>query len=70
MKSRYPFCALACALVAVVAGTSPAATLERLRYNHPGLALDLGVGLWSAPVPWDADGDGDFDLIVVCHDKP
>jgi hypothetical protein len=70
MKSRYPFCALACALVAVVAGTSPAATLERLRYNHPGLAVDLGVGLWSAPVPWDADGDGDFDLIVVCHDKP
>src|SRR5688572_19794571 len=46
------------------------ANLERLGYIHPGLAVDLGVGLWSAPVPTDADGDGDFDLVVVCHDKP
>lgn len=44
--------------------------LERLRYNHPGLAVDLGVGLWAWPVPCDADGDGDFDLIVSCPDKP
>lgn len=46
------------------------ADLAPLRYNNPGLAVDLGVGLWSAPIPYDADGDGDFDLIVVCHDKP
>jgi hypothetical protein len=45
-------------------------TLERMKYHHPGLAVDLGVGLWSAPIPCDADGDGDFDLIVICHDKP
>lgn len=44
--------------------------LEPLRYNHPGLAVDLGVGLWAWPVPCDADGDGDFDLIVSCPDKP
>ena len=55
-------------MTAVVARTAD--TLERLRYNHPGLAVDLGVGLWSAPVPGDADGDSDFDLIVVCYDKP
>ena len=47
-----------------------ASELAPLRYNNPGLVVDLGVGLWSAPVPCDADGDGDFDLIVVCHDKP
>jgi hypothetical protein len=44
--------------------------LEQLPYNHPGLAVDLGVGLWAWPVPCDADGDGDFDLIVSCPDKP
>lgn len=44
--------------------------LDRLPYNHPGLVVDLGVGLWAWPVPCDADGDGDFDLIVSCPDKP
>jgi hypothetical protein len=41
-----------------------------LRYNHPGLVVDLGVGLWAWPIPCDADSDGDFDLIVSCPDKP
>jgi hypothetical protein len=41
-----------------------------LKYNNPGLQVDLGVGLWAWPVPCDADGDGDFDLIVSCPDKP
>ena len=44
--------------------------LQQLRYNNPGLVVDLGVGLWAWPVPGDADGDGDFDLIVSCPDKP
>jgi predicted neuraminidase len=44
--------------------------LEPLAYNHPGLVVDLGVGLWAWPIPCDADGDGDFDLIVSCPDKP
>ncbi|MEY3772410.1 MAG: hypothetical protein RL067_424, partial [Verrucomicrobiota bacterium] len=25
--------------------------LERLKYNHPGLVVDLGVGLWAWPLP-------------------
>jgi hypothetical protein len=56
-----------------IAQSASAATtnsLERLRYNNPGLIVDLGVGLWAWPVPCDADGDGDFDLIVSCPDKP
>ena len=44
--------------------------LQRIKYNNPGLNVDLGVGLWAWPVPFDADGDGDHDLIVVCPDKP
>lgn len=44
--------------------------LQRIKYNNPGLVVDLGVGLWAWPVPWDVDGDGDHDLIVVCPDKP
>lgn len=57
-------------LAAVTAGAQPSATLRRLSYNHPGLVVDLGVGLWAWPVPCDADGDGDYDLIVSCPDRP
>lgn len=46
------------------------ADLEPLRYNHPGLVVDLGVGLWAWPLPMDFDGDGDLDLVVSCPDKP
>lgn len=44
--------------------------LKQLPYNHPGLEVDLGVGLWAWPVAWDVDGDGDYDLLVSCPDKP
>jgi hypothetical protein len=44
--------------------------LKRLKYNNPGLAVDLGVGLWASPLPMDWDNDGDLDLIVSCPDKP
>jgi hypothetical protein len=45
-------------------------TFERLKYNNPGLVVDLGVGLWAWPLPMDYDGDGDYDLVVCCPDKP
>ena len=51
-------------------GGARAATLERLKYNNPGLVVDLGVGLWAWPLPMDFDGDGDLDLVVNCPDKP
>jgi hypothetical protein len=54
----------------LLTGVLNADALEKLPYNHPGLIVDLGVGLWAWPVPCDADGDGDFDLIVSCPDKP
>ena len=57
-------------LIAAFASTAHAAEFERLKYNHPGLVVDLGVGLWAWPVPADVDGDGDHDLIVVCPDTP
>lgn len=44
--------------------------LQPLRYHHPGLVVDLGVGLWAWPLPMDFDGDGDLDLVVNCPDKP
>ncbi len=44
--------------------------LERVKYNNPGLVVDLGVGLWAWPMPIDADADGDLDLIVCCPDVP
>jgi len=42
----------------------------RLKYNNPGLVVDLGVGLWANPVPVDWDGDGDTDLLASTTDKP
>ena len=54
----------------IVGLSSRAATLERIKYNHPGLVVDLGVGLWAWPLPMDFDGDGDLDLVVNCPDKP
>jgi len=42
----------------------------RMKYNNPGLIVDLGVGLWANPVPVDWNGDGDIDLLVTCRDKP
>jgi hypothetical protein len=70
----FPALAWSAALAFVLAPIQPQAAaageLARLKYNHPGLVVDLGVGLWAWPVPCDADGDGDYDLIVSCADKP
>ncbi|MCA9048065.1 MAG: exo-alpha-sialidase [Planctomycetaceae bacterium] len=44
--------------------------LQPLKYNNPGLVVDLGVGLWAWPMPVDYDRDGDMDLLVACPDKP
>ena len=44
--------------------------LRALKYNNPGLSVDLGVGLWAWPMPMDFDNDGDYDLLVSCPDKP
>jgi hypothetical protein len=48
----------------------PLHALERVKYNHPGLTTDLGVGLWAWPMVMDWDRDGDLDLIVSCPDTP
>ena len=29
------------------AATAQDSQLERLKYNHPGLVVDLGAGLWA-----------------------
>jgi hypothetical protein len=45
-------------------------SFERVKYNNPGLIVDLGVGLWAWPLPMDYDNDGDYDMVVSCPDKP
>lgn len=37
-------------LLALAFATARAEGLTRLRFNHPGLTVDLGVGLWAWPV--------------------
>jgi hypothetical protein len=62
-----------CGALAVCASfitTAGGQDLQPLKYNHPGLVVDLGVGLWAFPLPMDFDGDGDNDLVVSCPDRP
>ncbi len=67
MKTYVVACAV---LLGVVACGNSQAALERVKYNNPGLVVDMGVGLWAWPLPMDYDGDGDYDMVVCCPDKP
>ncbi len=58
------------AVIFFLALTCPAAEPTRIKYNNPGLIVDLGVGLWAWPLPLDYDADGDNDLLVSCSDTP
>lgn len=44
--------------------------LERLPYNHPGLVVDVGVGLWAQPMVFDLDDNGTPDLLLATADVP
>jgi len=57
-------------LLALLPGLLAAGDLTRIRYNNPGLTVDLGVGLWAWPLPMDYDGDGDLDLLVSSGGVP
>jgi hypothetical protein len=57
-------------LVALAPLLLTAGDLTRVRYNNPGLTVDLGVGLWAWPLPMDYDGDGDLDLVVSSGGVP
>ncbi|MEO1998098.1 MAG: VCBS repeat-containing protein [Planctomycetaceae bacterium] len=57
-------------LFIILTNSLAAEELKQVRYNNPGLVVDLGVGLWAWPLPMDYDGDGDYDLVVSCPDKP
>ncbi|MHC4168687.1 MAG: FG-GAP repeat domain-containing protein [Planctomycetota bacterium] len=67
MRTRIVACAV---LLSLITCGKSRAGLERIKYNNPGLVVDLGVGLWAWPIPMDYDGDGDYDLVVCCPDKP
>ena len=47
-----------------------ATDFDIVKFNNPGLTVDLGVGLWAWPLPVDYDKDGDMDLLVDCSGVP
>jgi len=71
-KANFSFVRVVCVAVAVAGCMAGAAAdgLQQLKYNNPGLVVDLGVGLWALPLPCDYDGDGDMDMVVACADTP
>ena len=42
-------------LAVVMSASAQADGLQRIKYNNPGLVVDLGVGLWAWPVPCALD---------------
>lgn len=70
MHSRFLLTILLLLPITHTAWTEGGGKLERIKYNHPGLVADLGVGLWAEPLPMDYDGDGDMDLVVACAGLP
>ncbi len=67
ITSRHLFIGIVCFVflwTRNVTAQSARTELQPLKYNHPGLVVDLGVGLWAWPVPCDVDGDGLLDLFV------
>ena len=66
---KRPFCLLLLCM-AISGGRGRRTRNQRLPYNHPGLVVDLAVGLWAWPIPIDFNGDGKMDLVVVCPCKP
>ena len=61
---------LACLCLSLAPAVASAGGLQRVKYNNPGLVVDLAVGLWAWPLPMDFNGDGNLDLVVSCPDKP
>ena len=68
--------AVAC-LFAGVAVSSPGAMpaekmhgFVRMKFNNPGLVVDMGIGIWGRAEPYDYDGDGRRDIILRSFSKP
>jgi hypothetical protein len=57
-------------LTALVNFSVEGSDYKRVKYNNPGLEVDLHVGLWAWPLPVDYDKDGDMDLLISCPDVP
>jgi hypothetical protein len=46
------------------------ADFNRIAWNNPGMTVDLGVGLWAWPIPYDVNTDGLPDLLISSGGLP
>jgi len=52
-------------LVVALFASAQDADWNKVKYNNPGLTVDLEEGLWPIPIPVDNDNDGLTDLFVT-----
>ena len=70
ISSRFRFLAGWTLTVLLCVPSAPAdERMSQLKYNNPGLLVDLGVGLWAWPLPMDFNDDGLMDLVGTSHDR-
>lgn len=75
MRHRFGIATLAAlAVVGTVGASVPSlatsGSLPRLKHHQPKAVVDLGVGLWSWPLPMDYNRDGRIDLVVATTGVP
>lgn len=70
MKEKSNFFGLILLVLFSCTGVAQTPDDIRVKYNNPNLIVDLGTGLWGAPIPLDYDDDGLLDIIMSCPDTP
>ena len=70
MKTFFRSLVIPLIFIATFTGFAQSKDELRIKYNNPGLIVDLGAGLWGTPLPVDYDKDGLIDIILSSPGTP